>query len=103
MHIRIFTPHGFVFDIPLNWVVSQMRGVDESEVGKGLMRDTHLTAIEYLKSLSWTEIVHKLKFMGMIDDVNHDSLADSVFDIPEKPLNYKKTKQNQFKLYLTTN
>lgn len=102
MHIRIFTPHGFVFDIPLSWVVSHMRGV-ECDSDKWLIRDTHLSAIEYLRTLSWTEIQHKLKFVGIIDDVNLDSLADSVFDIPEKPLNYKKTKHNQFKLFLTNN
>ena len=102
MHIRIFTPHGFVFDIPLAWVVGQMRGVD-FDSDKWLIRDTHLSAIEYLKTLSWTEIQHKLTFVGIIDDVNLDSLAESVFDFPEKPLIYKKTTPRQFKLFLTNN
>ena len=59
-----------------------------------------MDVLEYVRKLSWPEIMEQLKFVGIIEDSSQDTLKDSVLDLVNNPLNYITTKQKnmQFKL-----
>jgi hypothetical protein len=99
--IRIYTPHGFVFDIPFDWVYASMKDIDIDQVPYNVPNHNIYDTIEYLRKLSWCEIQDKLQFVGIIDSPMIDSLASSVFDLPDRPFNYPLTEHKNFKLFLS--
>jgi hypothetical protein len=98
--IRIYTQSGFVFELSYDWVVTHMsehRFIRNSD-HKNLKNKMDI--LEYVRNLSWPEIMEQLKFVGIIEDSSQDTLKDSVLDLVDHPLNYATTKikNMQFKL-----
>lgn len=98
--IRIYTASGFVFELSYDWVLSHM---GEHQFMYNSDRKTlknKMDVLEYVRKLSWPEIMEQLKFVGIIEDSSQDTLKDSVLDLVNNPLNYITTKQKnmQFKL-----
>lgn len=99
--IRIYTQSNYIFDISLRWLLAKMKGVDESELHPFLTGLHRTEAIEYLKSLSWSEVEHKLQFVGIIDSPHNDLLCSSVFDVVDHPLLGYKQKHLRAKRAIT--
>jgi hypothetical protein len=101
MTIRIYTPSGFVFDISFSWVYAKMKNIPVPEESSHYPNQTQLNTMEYLKSLSWSQIQDQLVFVGIIDELTNDSLQKSVCDTIEKPFGYRTTVNKSFKLFLS--
>jgi hypothetical protein len=86
--IRIYTASGFVFELSYDYASDRVTLKNKLDV------------LEYVRNLSWPEIMEQLKFVGIIEDSSQDTLKDSVLDLVDSPLNYITTKQKnmQFKL-----
>jgi hypothetical protein len=91
--IRIYSTSGFVFDIEYLWVMEHM-GI------KDHMKTKKLDVIEYLRKLSWYEILPVIKLIGVIEDECADTMMTCIFDIVEEPLNYPITKKKALQLKL---
>lgn len=98
--IRIYTASGFVFELSYDWVVSHMSEHQFMHNSDRKTLKNKMDVLEYVRKLSWPEIMEQLKFVGIIEDSSQDTLKDSVLDLVNNPLNYITTKQKnmQFKL-----
>lgn len=98
--IRIYTASGFVFELSYDWVLTHMSEHQFLYTSDRKTLIKKLDVLEYVRNLSWPEIMSELKFVGIIEDSSQDTLKDSVFDLVNTPLNYITTKQKnmQFKL-----
>jgi hypothetical protein len=98
--IRIYTESGFVFEVSYDWVLTHMGEHQFLYTSDKSTMKNKLDVIEYVKKLSWPEIMPQLKFVGIIEDSSQDTLKGSVLDLVNNPLNYKPTQQKnmQFKL-----
>lgn len=98
--IRIYTASGFVFEISYDWVLSHMGQHQFLYASERMNMKNKLDVLEYVRKLSWPEIMDELKFVGVIEDSSQDTLKDSVLDLVNNPLKYATTKVKdiQFKL-----
>lgn len=98
--IRIYTASGFVFELSYDWVLSHMSEHQFLYASDRVTLKNKLDVLEYVRNLSWPEIMEQLKFVGIIEDSSQDTLKDSVLDLVDNPLNYvtTKVKNMQFKL-----
>jgi hypothetical protein len=98
--IRIYTESGFVFELSYDWVLTHMGEHQFLYNSDKSTLKNKLDVIEYVKNLSWPELMPQLKFVGIIEDSSQDTLKGSVLDLVNNPLNYKPTQQKnmQFKL-----
>jgi hypothetical protein len=99
--IRFYTKSGFVFDISYDWVLEHMQehgAIKNSD--KNDMRNK-LDVLEYVRNLSWPDILDQIKFVGVIEDSSQDTLMESIFDLVNNPLKYKPTKQKNMQLKLS--
>lgn len=98
--IRIYTASGFVFEISYDWILEHMSQHRFLYTPKRQRVTSKLDVLEYVRKLSWPEIMEQLKFVGIIEDSSQDTLKDSVLDLVNNPLNYAttKVKNMQFKL-----
>jgi len=99
--IRFYTKSGFVFDISYDWVLDHMSNHQFLYTSDRISLKNKLDVLEYLRNLTWADIVDQLKFVGVIEDSSQDTLTESVFDLVNNPLNYIITKQKNMQLKLT--
>jgi hypothetical protein len=93
--IRIYSTSGFVFDISYQWVMEHMGIEDHSKTKK-------IEVIEYLRRLSWFEILPAIKLIAVIEDDCADTMNTCVFDVVEDPFNYPITKKKALQLKLNS-
>lgn len=98
--IRIYTQSGFVFELSYDWVVTHMSENMFMRKSERKIMNNKMDILEYVRNLSWPEIMEQLKFVGIIEDSSQDTLKDSILDLVDHPLNYAttKVKKMQFKL-----
>ena len=60
-----------------------------------------MDVLEYVRKLSWPEIMEQLKFVGIIEDSSQDTLKESVLDLVDNPLNYVTTKVKNMQFTLS--
>ena len=99
--IRFYTKSGFVFDIGYDWVLDHMSNHQFLYTSDRVSLKNKLDVLEYLRNLTWADIVDQLKFVGVIEDSSQDTLSESVFDLVNNPLNYIITKQKNIQLKLS--
>ncbi len=99
--IRIFTASGFVFELSYDWVLDHMAEHHFLRKADKVTFKNKLDAIEYVRNLTWPELLDQLKFVGVIEDSSQDTLKDSVFDLVNHPLGYTTTKQKNMQLKLS--
>ena len=99
--IRIFTASGFVFELSYDWVLGHMAEHHVIRKSEKVNKNNKLDVLEYVRNLTWPEIMDQLKFVGVIEDSSQDTLKESVMDLVNDPLNYITTKQKNMKLKLS--
>jgi hypothetical protein len=99
--IRIYTESGFVFELSYDWVLKHMSEHQFMYQSSRKDMKNKIDVLEYVRNLSWPEIMEQLKFVGIIEDSSQDTLKNSVLDLVNHPLNYKTTKQKNMQLKLS--
>jgi hypothetical protein len=99
--IRIYTASGFVFELSYDWVVSHMSDHQFMYNSTRKTLKNKMDVLEYVRKLSWPEIMEQLKFVGIIEDSSQDTLKESVLDLVDNPLNYVTTKVKNMQFTLS--
>ena len=99
--IRIYTQGGFVFEVSYDWVLTHMSQHQFVHTPNRKSLRNKMDVLEYVRNLSWPEIMEQLKFVGIIEDSSQDTLKDSVLDLVDNPLNYAPTKLKNMQFKLT--